>query len=198
MKLARYGSGWRTTRAVDRWTLLSPLLVLPAAIVVVTVGGLHAGFVSLALDPKQAAFWDILLKGVAGAIALAGALLAAQKFLSEQAAANEAALIEAIKPFAERRQAVYFELVSATALLGTLDDQKGDAWDAAKRKFWELYWGAVPMVADLDVGGAVNRFSAALDHPENRQHLRNCSMDLARACRNSLGFVQVDAPPPGL
>jgi hypothetical protein len=45
------------------------------------------------------------------------------------------------------------------------------------------------MVADDQVALAVDAFSVALDDPDNGVFLRNRSMDLARACRQSLGFV---------
>ena len=47
------------------------------------------------------------------------------------------------------------------------------------------------MVADDQVGAAVNSFSEALsDDPDNGIRLRNASMDLAKACRKSLGFLE--------
>jgi len=50
------------------------------------------------------------------------------------------------------------------------------------------------MVADDQVSFAVDRFAEALDFPQEEVNLRNRSMDLARACRRSLGFVKaIDA-----
>ena len=182
-------------RQWDGAWLLSPLLLVPATAVVVVMVGLHAGFATLALQKPQADFWDELFKGVAGLITLAGALLATARYLREQKHANEVALIEANKPFAERQQSIYYELISVTALMSNRE-RDDPARRIASDKFWELYWGAVPMVADLEVGAAVNRFSEALDDPDDGVRLRNRSMDLAMACRNSLGFVRPDSRPP--
>ena len=54
--------------------------------------------------------------------------------------------------------------------------------------FWDLFWGALPMVATQDVAIAADAFSVVLaEQKENDVGLRNASMDLARACRKSLG-----------
>jgi hypothetical protein len=47
------------------------------------------------------------------------------------------------------------------------------------------------MVADDQVGAAVNDFhNAIMDHREDGVLLRNLGMNLAIACRKSLGFVE--------
>jgi len=144
----------------------------------------------LSLTKEQADYWDIVIKAVGGGIALAGAFLGASKYLAETARSNEAALVEAHKPFMQKRQEVYYDLVRATATIGNkaVDDP---ARIEAEAQFWLLFWGALPLVADLQVGGAVNRFSEALDNPQDGVELRNASMDLAQACRASLGYSPV-------
>jgi hypothetical protein len=51
------------------------------------------------------------------------------------------------------------------------------------------------MVADDQVGAAVNAFhNAILDYRADGVLLRNSSMNLARACRISLGFIDASDP----
>lgn len=145
---------------------------------------------SLSLNTTQAAFWDAAFKGIGGLVAIFGAWLGVSKYFEERSKANRAALIEAQKPFSAKRQEVYFELVSATSTIGN-KGRDDPLWREADTQFWWLFWGAVPMVADDQVGAAVNSFSEALsDDPDNGIRLRNASMDLAKACRKSLGFLE--------
>jgi hypothetical protein len=145
---------------------------------------------SLNMGTQQAAFWDVTFKGIGGIVAVAGAALALSKYFDERTKANQAALIEAQKPFYTKRQEVYFELVSATSTIGNRDKSE-ESRKEAERQFWWLFWGVLPMVADEQVGSAVNAFSVALDeHRDDGILLRNTSMDLATACRKSLGFIE--------
>jgi hypothetical protein len=144
---------------------------------------------SLSLGKAQADFWDAAFKGIGGLVAIVGATVGLSKYFDERAKANQAALIEAQKPFSAKRQEVYFQLVSATSTIGN-KDRSNPLRQEAETQFWQLYWGAVPMVADDQVALAVDAFSIALDDPDNGILLRNTSMNLARACRQSLGFVE--------
>lgn len=143
----------------------------------------------LNLSPPQAAFWDIVLKGIGGVVALGGAALALTKYFDEKVKENRTALIEAQKPFYSKRQEVYYDLVSATACIGTRDRQDQLRIEA-EDKFWQLFWGVIPMITDDQVGVAINAFSIALDTPDDGILLRNKSMELARACRKSLGYIE--------
>jgi hypothetical protein len=145
---------------------------------------------SLRLEKAQADFWDAAFKGVGGVVAVAGVALALSKYFDERAKANQAALIEAQKPFYTKRQEIYFQLVSSTSTIGTMDKFE-QSWQEAETQFWWLFWGALPMVADEQVAAAADAFSVALDeHPDDGVLLRNTSMSLARACRKSLGFIE--------
>jgi hypothetical protein len=147
---------------------------------------------SLSLTKDQAAFWDVAFKGIGGVVAVGGAWLALSKYFDERAKTNQTALIEATKPFFSKRQEVYYQLVSATASIGNRGRDEPQRREA-EAQFWWLFWGVVPMVLDDQVAVAVNAFSVALDEdPENGVRLRNASMNLARACRMSLGFIEHD------
>ncbi|NKL40055.1 hypothetical protein GFL57_03335 [Rhizobium leguminosarum bv. viciae] len=155
------------------------------AIIVYFAGG------SLSIEQKQMFFWDMAIKALGGFAALAGAWLAFSKYLHEKAIENQAAMIEAKKPFSAKRQEVYYDLVSTTSRIANRG-KDDPIRKTAEENFWWLFWGGVPMVADLEVGGAVNRFENVLSfHPHDGEQLRNGSMDIAKACRNSLGFVDM-------
>lgn len=135
------------------------------------------------MDLKTAEF---ALKALASLIALIGSYLAVMKYLEEKRKANLTARTESQKPFSVKQQEIYFDLLSTTALISTRDP-KEPVRENAEAHFWVLFWGAVPMVANQDVAACVDAFSEALDTPEDGVKLRNASMDLARACRRSLG-----------
>ena len=139
------------------------------------------------LSTGQAAFWDIFLKAVAGILGAFGAWLALEKYFHDKSKDLDATLAEAQRPFRGKRQEVYYQLLGTTAALSNkgLDDpsRAKDALD-----FWILYWGAVPLVADKEVGTLVDQFAILLYKSDIETQLRNLSMDLARACRRSLGF----------
>jgi hypothetical protein len=145
-----------------------------------------------ALLQPQTDFWDLAIKAVSGLVAIIGLTLALSKYFDEREKENRAALIEAQKPFSTKRQEVYFQLVSSTSTIAN-SDPNGPVWKEAEDQFWWLFWGVVPMVADDQVGAAVNAFSDVVsDHREDGVLLRNLSMGLARACRVSLGFIDVE------
>lgn len=162
---------------------------LATVLLLLSIGG---GLFSHGLDVRQAAFWDIALKAVGGLAAIVGAVVAAGKFFDEKARNTQVALIEAQKPFFTKRQEVYYELVSATSTLSTeVPDTPG--YRAAEASFWHLYWGALPLVTDPEVGGATNAFEdilvdETLDAGVKCVMLRNASKNLAERCRASLGF----------
>jgi len=161
------------------------------------------------LGKDEAAYWDIIIKAVGGVLALSGAAITAFKYLDEKAQANltaqaanvaaeqanETAKKEARKPFDEQRQAIYLDLLSATATIGNTRHNTPER-ESANDRFWFLYWGPLPLVADFTVGEAVNRFSELMDKPEDEIPLRNASMAIAKACRSSLGYITEDGVVP--
>jgi hypothetical protein len=172
----------------------SPALI--GLVIVVFVFALFLYFFRGSLSKEQAGFWDIIVKFVGGLVAIVGAIVALSKTFEERAKANQAALIESQKPFITKRQEIYFQLVSATSVIGNKasDDP---AREEAISQFWLIFWGALPMVADRQVAVACDKFADILDAgyrmPEgfDDKHLllRNASKELAIACRVSLGFV---------
>lgn len=100
----------------------------------------------------------------------------------------EAALREARKPFLERQQALYFEATSAASKLATLDS--GAERDAARKRFYHLFWGELSVVEDELVEGAMVRFKNTFELYESgeagKSELEQVSLALARSCRDSL------------
>ncbi|MEH2485874.1 hypothetical protein [Bradyrhizobium sp. AZCC 2230] len=169
-----------------------PLIGLIAGIVVLALVlyFAHDRLAMFRLDKAQADFWDIVVKFIGGFVAIAGAIVALSKYFEERVKANQAALIEAQKPFSTKRQEVYFQLVSATSMIG-IRDRNDPVRRDAETQFWHLFWGAVPMVADDHVAKALDEFSIVLDQtPDENVLLRNLSMNLSTACRRSLGFIE--------
>jgi hypothetical protein len=139
---------------------------------------------------------DLAIKGVGGLVAVIGAWTALGKYLREKRKENETAKIESQKPFLTKRQEVYFDLLAVSASIATKaqsasiatkmqdDEHRKDAED----KFWQLYWGAFPVVADDKVSMAAWKSAEVLkDKSSNAARLQDASMDLALACRTSLG-----------
>jgi hypothetical protein len=173
-----------------RKTVYGAALVVAIGCLALALVVLAGSFVSFQLDKDHASFWDTAVKAVGGLVALIGAAIAFSKYIDEREKANQAALIEAQKPFTSKRQEVYFQLVTATSMIGNKEDRNHPLRREADSQFWQLYWGAVPMVEDEEVAKAIDAFSVALDDkPDDGVGLRNASMNLARACRKSLGFI---------
>jgi hypothetical protein len=153
----------------------------------------RTGLASLRLDKVQVGFWETLFKGAAGVVAIIGATVTVSTYFSEKRKENYNRLLIAQAPFFVKRQDVYFRLVATTAILGNVKLKSPERSDA-ESQFWRLYWGDVPLVADEPVANAIDAFSDALyplENPSEDNHgilIRNASMNLARACRSSLGF----------
>jgi len=164
--------------------VFSTWLLVPAACIALFLLGI--AFLAPFYGAKDSA--ELLFKGIAGLIALSGAAIALQKYFDELEKANEAALAEARKPYETKRQEVYYQLVAETGNIG-INERSDPSRLKSEREFWRLHWGAVPMVADDEVAVAVDDFADTLAfRPDNAVELMNRSMDLARACRRSLGF----------
>jgi hypothetical protein len=138
-------------------------------------------------------YLELSLKAIASLIAIIGAYITVLKYLNEKKKANETAKIESQRPFSEKQQAIYFDLLETTSLIANrVPTNATQALDDPKRSnaiehFWVLFWGGLPLVANQEVAAAADKFSEALANPMDFIPLRNASMDLARACRHSLG-----------
>jgi hypothetical protein len=147
--------------------------------------------------PLGLQIWDLAVKTGTAVLAVVGGFLGARKYLDDKKRAAEdarensiraiaLAKVDSVKTFSAKKQEIYFDLVKTTAFISNRYNRPG--WQTAVDHFWILFWGAIPIVADERVSKALDEFADRLDHPDVNEGipLRNASMDLARACRQSL------------
>jgi len=149
------------------------------------------------------------------AVAVGGLLLSAQSFRGELKKANDNRTSElakeareARKPFLDRQLQQYFDASDAAAKVATAKIPADK--EAAKAKFWALYWGPLAIVEDAGmdkpdgvavVETAMINFGACLDGPEpcTDQELKQRSLLLAHQCRASVSAswdVETATLPP--
>ena len=140
------------------------------------------------LEEKQARLWDVVLKAVAGSVAIIGALITASKYIDEKVQQREQDWREKRKDFLQEQQAVYGRLGRSLARIMNHDPGDTD-WNLVKEEFYEIYWGEIPLVADEAVMNLLKEFS---DKPheaktkENKEALREQVEAITKACRKSL------------
>jgi hypothetical protein len=71
---------------------------------------IEAGAGSLELSEPAFRFWDVTIKALAGVVGVTGAWIVITKYLLERRKENIVAMLEAQKPFREKRQSVYYEI----------------------------------------------------------------------------------------
>jgi hypothetical protein len=157
------------------------------------------------LDHKQGLLWEVVLKAVAGYVAIIGAVITAFKYIDEKARQREqdrnAELRqreqdrrEERKDFLQERQAVYRRLGLSLARIMNYDPPDSE-WNPAKEKFYEIYWGEIPLVADEAVMKVVEPFSDVLHRAKTKQDkeaFTNQVSAITEACRKSLGDAWKD------
>lgn len=92
------------------------------------------------------------------------------------------------KDFLQERQAVYRRLGLSLARIMNYDPPDPE-WNPAKEKFYELYWGELPLFADKAVMKEVERFSDILYEAKTTQDkaaFANQVRAITEACRKSL------------
>jgi hypothetical protein len=131
--------------------------------------------------PQNLETWIKALSFLGGAIAFCWGVF---QFIATQSAQAETRRIEATKPFLERQLKLYTEATQTTAMLAT--SNKTEELDAARGKFWSLYWGELALVEDKKVEAAMVQLGRALERGEVGLQLQQYSLALAHACRDSL------------
>ena len=106
------------------------------------------------------------------------------QFIVNQNSQTETRRIEATKPFLERQLKLYTEATQSAATLAT--SKKVDELDSASKKFWSLYWGELALVEDMKVEAAMVQLGSALEAGSVGDQLKQYSLELAHACRDSL------------
>jgi len=140
------------------------------------------------LNSDQGRIWEIILKAIAGLLALSGAVVAVLKFLDDKAAAVRTAEKEAVKDLLAMRQDIYARLIKSMAKLINREPEDDD-WLQIQDMFFEIYWGELRWVWNEEVEGAAGKYSDELfgymGGPKDK--LISLSEEVVRACRKSLG-----------
>jgi hypothetical protein len=135
--------------------------------------------------------WEVVLKAVAGCVAITGALIAVFKYIGEKTRQREQDEREKRKDFYRKRQAVYRRLGLSLATIMWYDPdvpEDVDEWNSAKKKFYEIYWGKIPLVADEAVMNLLRVFSDKLHKASSgdKEALKEQVEAITKACRKSL------------
>jgi hypothetical protein len=128
---------------------------------------------------------ELILKylGIFGAIATFG--WTAWTYLDGRARELEVRRIEASKPFLEKQLKLFEEVTEIDASLAT---SVGPSESPEKtRRFWELYWGVLPLVEHGKVEGAMRKFGDLLKSGAKEEELGVAALEVAHACREELG-----------
>lgn len=113
------------------------------------------------LNSDQGRIWEIILKAIAGLLALSGAVVAVLKYLDDKAAAVKAAEKEAVKDLLAMRQDIYARLIKSMAKLINREPTDGD-WLPIQDMFFEIYWGELRWVWNEEVERAAAQYSDEL------------------------------------
>ena len=155
------------------------------------------------LEDKQAKLWDVVLRAGAGCVAIIGAAITVFKYFEDKARQRKQDLNaelrqmeqdrrEKIKDFLQERQTVYRRLGLSLATIMYYDPHDSrdvEEWNSAKKKFYEIYWGEIPLVADDAVMDLLKPFSAKLhkaESKEDKEALAEQVPTITEACRKSL------------
>jgi hypothetical protein len=157
-------------------------------VIVLVFSFLRADLKNWHLDANQGRIWEIILKAIAGSLALSGAIVAVLKYLDDKAAAVRAIEKEAIKDLLAMRQDIYARLIKSMAKIMNYDP--GDTeWVPAKMTFFEIFWGELRWVWNEEVEAAAEKYSNVVFKYKGgpKDEIIALSEDVVRACRKSLG-----------
>ena len=93
---------------------------------------------------------------------------------------------EALKPYAELRQRLYLDAIHAAAVLSNPELHTAAEIAAARKRFWELYWGELSLVEGTGVEGAMKALGDALEPQNQMTPQQRATYDLAHRLRDSL------------
>ena len=144
---------------------------------------------------------ELVVAIIAGLVAIISAVVAYIAQTASVKAQADVALVqlasnqahERQKPFIEAQLKLYMEATETVAQIPRTADVAARL--VLVKRFWQLYWGALALVEDDEVAGAMIAYGKALKaQPPNPDNLESRSLDVAHACRNSLRHLWV----PGL
>jgi hypothetical protein len=127
-----------------------------------------------------------LIKNIGAPTVIIGGLWTLTTFSFGRRDLSKTRLIEAQKPFNEKRLQYYLEATSITSTIATSENDA--VVIAAKARFWALYWGELALFEDDDVEDAMVKFGTALE-TGHTDKLREWSLTVAHACRSRLSIA---------
>jgi hypothetical protein len=117
-------------------------------------------------------------------IASGGFLFGVIQYFRQERLKVEDRRIAAARPFLELQLQLYKEATGAAAKLCTTDDIEQAR---AISTLLELYWGHLSMVENAEVEAAMVSLKSGIDRRLAQEELQVLSLQLAHACRSSLG-----------
>lgn len=108
--------------------------------------------------------------------------------------------VESIRPFAELRQQLYLDAVRAASVLSNPYLHTSDELAAARKRFWELYWGELSLVENIPIEKAMERLGDIFDSQLQCTPAQLATYELAHLFRDSLertwGITEPIEPKP--
>ena|SRR5215813_1594951 len=133
--------------------------------------------------------WDLRIKALAAVGGVVTVAIAVGNYVYTHDRDAQAALRESRKPFLAQQLSLYVDATRAAAQLATLDPKSND-WGNARLRFWQLYWGELIVVEDVDVAKKMQAFGDQLKTVDPEKgvptFLDAASRELAEACRRSI------------
>jgi len=133
-------------------------------------------------------FIDALLSATPLFGVLITALIALLTWYTGKKRDAEQRFLESRRPFVELRQRLYLEAIRAAEVLATPEAHTPEESTAAKKRFWELYWGELSLVETTDVEEAMVQLGKVFD-PNVKVRLTEAqekTYELAHVLSNSL------------
>jgi hypothetical protein len=142
------------------------------------------------MDAESYRVLDLVVKGLTVLLAVIGGSIGMWKYF-------DTSKKEFRRPYWERQLSLYFEVTTAAATLASIDSGKIGAANReelraqALEKFWQLYYGPLEIVTDEQVTKSIMEFKKCLIERQaghlTPRDLEIQSLELARACRSSIG-----------
>src|SRR5512147_518449 len=131
--------------------------------------------------PNNLEAWVKVLTLLGGVVAFGWGVY---QFIANQRSQSETRRIEATRPFLDRQLKLYTEATQAVATLAT--SSSNEELSSAKAAFCSLYWGELVLVEDKRVEAAMVQLGSAIKQGKLGSDIQSLSLELARACRDSL------------
>ena len=144
--------------------------------------------------------WDSFVKNVGVLTAVATLVGSAIAFfvqrgddIEQRAIAAQAAERASKKVFLDKQAELYFETVPLVSRLANAESAAAIV-DEDRKRFWQIFWGELGMVEDVEVaramdlfGKSLNAFEGSTSNPACADERLSISLTLSHCVRKSLG-----------